>query len=135
MKARGLAAAEMRAATAEDLRHGCNCLASNGRYTSSSKFTQRDLNQFDRLCAVLRDPWDFNATHAWLNPQEDDRQRTLKYLRKLSYDEQLAAISRNAFDTTDVDGLSQNQLDWRVQTVKAGSQRKYPQSTRAPQPF
>lgn len=136
-KARNLAATQMRAVVAEDLRHGCNFLASNGRYASSSKFTQRDLNQFDRMCAVLRDPWDFNATHAWLNPQEDDRQRTLKYLRKLSYDEQLAAISRNAFDTTDVDGLSQNQLDWMVQTVKSSSHRKYPHSTQAPaeQPF
>ncbi len=129
--ARMTAVNESRAVTAEDLRHACNWLASSRRTDSSTKFTQRDLNQFDRLCAVLRGPWDLTATMAWLNPAEDDRKRTRDFLKKLTNEGRLVAISRNAYHTGDWESLNQGQLDWLVSQVKGNGFGKYPRGTNA----
>jgi hypothetical protein len=124
--ARLVALNERRAVTADDLRHETNELASGGRTDSCLKFSQRDLNQFDRLCAVLRDPWDLTAAMAWQNPDEDDRQRTLIHLRKIANEARLIAICENAWQHREVDGLQQSQIDWLVSQVKGNGITKYP---------
>ena len=133
--AQNVAAAERRAATAEDLRHECNRAASRQRTDSSTRFNQRDLNQFDRLCAVLRDPWDLTATIAWLHPEEDDRKRTLVYLRKIANEGRLRAIALNTWATHEVDTLSQAQLDSLTAEIKKGAWSKFPRREKAGQPF
>ena len=133
--AQNVATAERRAVTAEDLRYACNRIASGGKHESSSKFTQRHLNQFDRLCAVLRDPWDLTATIAWTDPAEDDRKRTLVFLRKLANEGRLRAIALNAFGTHDVDTLNQAQLDSLTAEIKKGAWSKFPRREKAGQPF
>lgn len=124
--AESLALGESRATNADDLRHACNHEASGGRTDSVTKFSQRDLNQFDRLCAVLRNPWDLTATIAWLNPEADDCKRTLEYLRKIANEARLIAICENAWHHRDVDCLNQGQLDWLVSQVKGNGITKYP---------
>lgn len=124
----GLARALVREVTAEDLRHACNRLAAVGKL-SSSKFSQGDLNQFDRLCAVLRAPWDMNARMAWLNPQEDNRLRLCHYLRKIADEAVLISICRNAWDTTDWESQPQARLDWLVVQVK--ERKKYGSNAKA----
>src|SRR5579863_7168154 len=52
-KAQDLAGREARGVTADDLRRGCNWLASNGRHLSSKKFSRSDFNHFDRLKNIL----------------------------------------------------------------------------------
>jgi hypothetical protein len=98
--AEAAAGVERRAANADDLRHACNRVASGNKHSSSGKFSQHDLNRFDRLCAVLRNLWDLTATIAWLDLKEDDRMRTIGYLKKLTHEGRLIAIARNAWHTT-----------------------------------
>lgn len=134
-RAHALAIGEHRATNAEDLRHGCNQTASGGKHESSTKFSQRDLNQFDRLCAVLREPWNISAEIAWSNPVEDDRKRSLIHLRKLTNEARLIAICENAWHHRDVDSLNQGQLDWLASQVKGNGFPKYPRAAKAGQPF
>lgn len=126
--ARSAAHVECRAVNADDLRHACNFIASawgGHRTDSSKKFSQKQINQFDRLCAVLRDPWDLTATIAWLNPAEDDRQRALIYLRKIANEGRLRAIALNTWGTHDVDTLKQAQLDSLTAEIRKGAWPKY----------
>ena len=111
LRARLTADGEKRAVTAEDLRHACNVQASGGSTDSATSMTQRHLNHFGRLCAVLRDPWDLTATMAWLNPAEDDRLKTVEWIRKLAPEARLMAISRNAWQTEDWASQDQARLD------------------------
>lgn len=127
-----LAGKEQRAVTADDLRHACNRIASGGHHESSTKFSRRDLNQFDRLCAVLRDPWDMNAMIAWENPDEDDRKRTVEYLRTLANEGRLRAIALNAWGTADWETLDQARLDALQAEIKKGAWSKYPRKTGQP---
>jgi len=129
--AQSIAGAAKRAVTAEDLRHACNRVATAGKTDSCTKFSQRDLNQFDRLCAVLRGPWDLTATIAWQDPVEDDRKRSLAYLRKLANDGRLIAISRNTWGITDLDALTQVRLDALLNEIKRSAWSKYPRSQAA----
>ena len=129
------AAAAHRAANADDLRHACNSVASRAKTKSSTRFTQRDLNHFDRLCAVLRDPWDMNALLAWNYPEEDDRQRTVSYLRTLANEGRLVAISLNAWGTPEWDRLEQKRLDALIAEIKNKAWQKYPRREREAQPY
>lgn len=130
--ARLMAEGERRAVTADDLRKGCNRIASGGRTDSSRKFSRTDFNHFDRLRAVIADPWNLTATIAWLNPAEDDRKRTLAYLRKIANEGRLRAISLNAWGTHDVDTLTQAQLDSLTAEIRKGAWPKYPKAKRQP---
>jgi hypothetical protein len=134
-KAQAAARPEQRSATADDLRHACNLVASGGRTASSSKFSQQHLNQFDRLASVLINPWDVSATIAWMNPEEDDRQRTLTYLRKLANEGRLRAIALNAWGVSDWETLDQARLDALQAEVKSNAWKKYPRKETAAQPF
>lgn len=133
-KAKAEAQQDQRAATADDLRHACNLVASGGKTASSTKFTQRHLNHFDRLCAVLTDPENVSATIAWLNPNEDDRQRTIRYLAKLANEGRLRAIALNAWGVSDWETLDQARLDALQAELKKNAWSKYPRKT-AGQPF
>ena len=133
-KARGLASAERRAATADDLRHAINLVASKGRHESATKLSNAELNEFARICAVLLNPFEDLATVIpYLHPEEDDRQRAIGYLRKLSYEAQLRAIAGNMFGTKEWDGLALAQLNRLVLVVKGSGRGKF--SQRATQPF
>jgi hypothetical protein len=131
-RARTLAASEQRAATADDLRHACNQVASRGRQASATKLTNSELNEFARCMAVLLQPFeDLTTAIPYLNPAEDDRRRAVDYLRKLSYEVRLRAISENAFRTRDWESLNQDRLNWLIQEVKQTGRVKRP----ANQPF
>lgn len=131
--AQAVARREQRGVTADDLRHACNLVASGGKTDSAGSMTQRHLNHFDRLCAVLRDPWNLSATIAWADPAEDDRKRTVEYLRKLANEGRLIAISLNAWGISEWETLDQARLDALQAEVKKNAWKKYPQP--AGQPF
>lgn len=131
--AQNVAQAERRAVVADDLRKGCNRLASGGRTDSSRKFGRTDFNHFDRLRAVIAGPWDLTATIAWMNPEEDDRKRTLVYLRKIANEGRLRAIALNTWATHDIDTLTQAQLDSLTAEIRKGAWPKYPKAKRQPQ--
>lgn len=130
VEAGSMALQQSRAVNADDLRKACNMMASGGRTASSKKFAQRDLNHFDRLCAVLKDPFDLTGTIAWLNPAEDNRKRTLVYLRKLANEGRLRAIALNAWGTHDIETLTQAQLDSLTAEIKKNAWSKYPRKSR-----
>ena len=133
--AEAMAAAERRAVTAEDLRYGLNLVAVGGRHSSSKKFSNSDVNEFLRLCKMLRNPWeDLTATIAYLNPANDNRKRTIYHLRKLANEGRLIAISRNAWGTSDWEGLDQSRLDALVAEVKKNAWQRFPRK-KAAQPF
>ena len=124
-RAQRLAVGEQRAVTADDLRHAINQVASRGRTHSATKLTNAELNEFDRICNVLRNPIeDLNTTIPFVNKEEDDRRRAIQYLNKLSYEAQLRAISERAFDTREWETLEKPKLDWMIQTVKASSSHR-----------
>ncbi|HEY4415722.1 MAG TPA: hypothetical protein VGO57_08525 [Verrucomicrobiae bacterium] len=126
--ARQIAQTECRAVIADDLRRGCNFVAAKGRTDSSRKFGRTDFNHFDRVHAVLVDPWDLTATMAWMDPAEDDRKRTLIYLRKIANEGRLRAITLNAWSTSDVDSLDQARLDALIAEIKKNAWSKYPRA-------
>lgn len=97
LKAIKLATEDHIAVDAETLRHACNFVASNQRTTSSKDLRQTEVNHFARLCAVLRDPWDFNAAHAWLNPAEDDQKRYIAFVRGASFEAAFIAVAGNKY--------------------------------------
>jgi hypothetical protein len=116
---------EQRAVTVDDLRHALNLVASNGRTASSAKLTNPELNEFARICALLRSPFeDLNTTLPYLNPAEDDRQRSIAYLRRLSYDGQLRAISENMFKTREWETLNNSLLGRLILVVKKSGRTK-----------
>lgn len=103
-KALELAAQEHIAVDAETLRHACNFVASahggasgSQRTTSSKELRQNQVNHFARLCALLRDPWDFNAAHAWLNPDEDDLKRYIAFVEGASFEAAFIAVAGNKY--------------------------------------
>ena len=135
-RARSLAAGEQRAVTADDLRHACNQTASRGRQASATKLTNAELNEFARMMAVLQQPFEnLNSALPYLNKAEDDRQRAVRYLNKLSYEAQLIAICERAFEgRRDWENLDKSRLDWMIQTVKeTKSNQRFPR--REAQPF
>jgi len=134
-RARSLAAGEQRAVTADDLRHALNQVASRGRTHSATKLSNAELNEFDRICNVLRNPIeDLNTTIPFVNKEADDRQRAVAYLNKLSYEAQLRAISDNAFHTKEWELLPLERLNWMIQAVKATkTNQRFPR--REAQPF
>ncbi len=134
--AEAMAAAERRAATAEDLRYGLNLVATGGRHTSSKKFSNSDVNEFLRLCKMLRNPWeDLTATIAYLNPAEDNRKRTIQHLRHLANEGRLISISRNAWGTGDWESLPQERLDALIAEIKKNAWSRFPRRKQAKQPF
>jgi hypothetical protein len=130
--AQGIAAGEHRATTSEDLRHACNLVASAGKTGSSDRLSQRNLNHFERMRNLLLNPWDdMNAMIAWLNPAEDDRQRSVVYLRTQADEARLRAISVNAWQTRDWETLDQAQLDALMAEVKRGAWKRHGRSATA----
>jgi len=128
------AARERRAVNADDLRHSCNWAASSltaeghlrptGGKSSATRLTNSELNQFVRICGVLRDPWNLTATIAAVDPAEDNRQRTIAYLRKLTHEARLIAIARNAWGTADWESLEQARLDALVAEIKKNAWKR-----------
>lgn len=124
--AQRLAALEQRAVTATDLRHATNQVASRGRTASGVKLNNRELNEFARMCAVIRNPFEnLNSAIPFIHPAEDDRQRSMAYLRRLSYEGQLRAISENMFKTKEWESLNASCLDRLILVVKNSRRTKY----------
>ena len=124
--AQRLAAAEQRAVTATDLRHAANQVASRGRTTSGAKLSNKELNEFARMCAVIRNPFEnLNSAIPFIHPAEDDRQRSIAYLRRLSYEGQLRAISENMFKTREWESLPAASLDKLILVVKKSGRTRY----------
>lgn len=131
-RARELAGREARATTADDLRHALNHVASKGRHESATRLSNADLNEFDRICRLLCNPFeDLNSAIPYLNPEDDDRKRAIAYLRKLSHEAQLRAISENAFKTRDWGALNLALLNRLILIVQKSGRTKQP----ANQPF
>ena len=113
------AAAEgRRRVTAEDLRHGCNLVATGGRESSSERLTNKEVNRVAVLFRLLREPEDLDAVIEWLHPENADKRSLLSYLRKLAGEDVLVAIARNAFGTSLIEGLEEQQLRWMLKQVK-----------------
>jgi hypothetical protein len=133
VRAQALAAGEHRAVTADDLRHACNLVASQGRTASATKLSNAELNAFDRLCAVLRRPFgdDLTPVIPFVNPAEDNRQRSLQHLRKLANEGRLRAIAKNTWGISDWEGLDQARLDALIAEIKKNAWPKYPRGINA----
>ena len=134
-RSRALAAREQRAVTADDLRHALNQVASRGRTDSATKLTNLEFNEFDRIHVLLREPFkeDLNDVKVYVNKVEDDRQRAIRHLNKLSYEAQLRAISDNAFHTKEWESLPLERLNWMIQTVKdTKSNQRFPRREALP---
>ena len=109
---------EHRVVTAEDLRHGCNLVATAGRKQSSEALTNAELNRVVVLFRLLKEPEDLDAVMEWLHPDIADKRSLVGYLKRLAPEATLIAICRNAFGTIYWEGLDESKLRWLIKTVK-----------------
>jgi hypothetical protein len=114
--ARQLAAQEHRGINAEDLRHGCNLVATGK--PSSKHLNNKETNRVATLLKLLKDPDDLDAVLDWLHPENVERRSFVSWLRKQAPAGTLVAICRNAFATVFWEDLEIQKLRWLARQVK-----------------
>jgi len=118
-----LAMQEHRAVTADDLRHGCNLVATAGRKSGSGDLRNREVNRVVALFRLLHEPGDLDCIMAWLNPEESDRKSLASFIRRLAPEATLTAIARNAFGTIFWEDLDAQKLRWLLGQVKKRAEK------------
>lgn len=122
--AESFARKEHRAVVADDLRHGCNHIASRGQTTSTADMDNRATSMAVRLFILLVDPENLDVVMAWMDPAEADRRDYARWLRKIAPEGTLIAIARNAWGTSDWEAQGMPQLRWLAKTVKQRTERR-----------
>ncbi|HSM84591.1 MAG TPA: hypothetical protein VLT16_00510 [Candidatus Limnocylindrales bacterium] len=117
-----LAAQEHRAATAADLRHACNLVATQGRRSSSEDLDNKQTNRVVVLFKLLQEPEDLDAIMGWLHPEESDRKGLANFIRKQAPEATLVAIAKHAFGTIFWEDLEHGKLKWLLKQVKGRQQ-------------
>jgi hypothetical protein len=116
--AESFARKEHRAVNADDLRHGCNFIASRGKTASAAAMDNRATSMAVRLFSLLADPENLDAVMEWLNPEEADRRDYARWLKRIAPEATLIAIARNAWDTSDWEAQGMPELRWLAKTVQ-----------------
>lgn len=111
----------------EDLRHGCNIVATagspGGPKISSKHFTTAETNRAVALMRLLVDPLSLKYISAWLNPQEADRRSLVEHVRTMAPEGTLRAIFNNAYHTKDWESGTAQQLVWLKRAIKGEVKR------------
>ncbi len=76
-----LAGEEHRGVVAEDLRHGCNLVATKGLKSSSSDFTNKDVDKVVTLFRLLANPENIEAVIAWSAYEDGEDPGSVKRIR------------------------------------------------------
>lgn len=121
-----------RAVTPQDLRHAANLVATGGKHSSSKKFSNRELNHFRNLCALLRKPDNLQAVHRWEDPDAADREDCVAWIRELAPEDYILAITRDVWKTGDWEKLELKQLEWLLGRVREKS-KPTPRRTTQPE--
>lgn len=122
--AEAFAAGEHRAVTADDLRHGCNHVASRGKTDSSEFMDDKATTMAVRLFTLLADPDNLDAVMVWLDPEEADRRDYAKWVGTLAPEATLNAIALNTWGTSDWNSQGMAQLRWLARTVRQKQERR-----------
>jgi hypothetical protein len=106
-----------RAVNADDLRYGCNWVATCDLAKRRSGATRGKIHSADlsnretqhtvTLFKLLTDPDDLDAVMDWLNPERQEKASYISYLLKRMDEAAIIAIARNAFE------LTPGNQDWR----------------------
>ena len=113
-----IAAEERRRVVAEDLRHGCNLVATAGQTDSSNALSNRQVNRVVILFRLLRDGDDLDAVVEWLHPDQLDRRSLVSFIKKQAPEAVLITIAGNAFATIYWEDLDTPKLKWMLKQVK-----------------
>ncbi len=118
-----LAVVGHRRVTAEDLRHGCNLVATGGKKESSGAMDNRETSRVVSLFALLEEPDNVGAVLEWLHPENAERRGLVSWIRKQAPEATLVAIARNAFGTVFWEDLDGGKLKWLAGQVKGRRER------------
>ncbi len=113
-----------RAVTADDLRHACNHVASQGKTVHTEAMDNHATTMAVRLFRLLADPDDLSAVMEWLDPEEADRRDYVRWMKTAAAEGALAAIARNAWGTSDWESQPMPELRWLARTACRRSERR-----------
>jgi hypothetical protein len=109
---------EVRAFTADDLRHASHILAL-GRTCSSNDLSNADLDRVMALWRMLADPDDLQARMTWDNPATADRTRMLWFVRNCGLPAPyVLSVMQSRFQTADAASLETPRLRQLVMTLR-----------------
>ncbi|HEX3889441.1 MAG TPA: hypothetical protein VHX90_01205 [Verrucomicrobiae bacterium] len=111
-----LALAAHRSVTADDLRRGCNYVATGK--ISSGDLDNKQTNRVVTLFKLLADPDDLEAVMNWMHPERQENASFDSFLLKRANEAAIISISSNAFGTKHWRDLPIEKKRWIAKTVK-----------------
>lgn len=111
-----LALQNHRHVVADDLRRGCNVVATGK--ISSGDLDNKQTNRVVALFKLLADPEDLDAVMNWIHPENAERGSFVAFLKKKAHEGLIVTIARNAFATSDWESLPIEKLRWLAKELK-----------------
>jgi hypothetical protein len=102
------------AVTAEDLRHGCNLVATGGKKSSSGDMTNTEVDRVVTLFKLLENPLNIEASIAWLAYQRGEDpgavKRILYFIKHAAPEAYVRKIAADRFGTRRWENMDLGQL-------------------------